>query len=319
MDDRDAALVELGRELQATGYRFVTVTPETHRRRLANDAARGRTKAADVRDVLGWSKPFSADVLPAAWIDLLRRADVLDEQGGELRARVRASTYGRDLFFHSAYPTTSADAVFFGPDTYRYVRLLETVARDRRDARERRLVDVGAGAGPGAIVALRAGLATRAVLADVNDAALRLARINAVVAGLEASIELVKSDVLGAVTDPVDVVVSNPPYLKDPGARTYRDGGGAFGEALAVRILREGIARVRSGGSIVLYTGVAVVDGEDVFLREVEPICRAAGVRWTYEEIDPDVFGEELDTPAYAAADRICAIALKVDAAMNGA
>lgn len=313
MDDRDAALVDLGRELQAAKYRFVTVTPETHRRRLANDTARDRSAARDARDVFGWSKPFRADVLPARWVDLLRRARALDENGEELRARVRASTLGEDLFFHSAYPTTSADSVFFGPDTYRYARLIESAARERpAGARTGTIVDVGCGAGPGGIVALRAGLASRAILVDVNDAALRLARVNAMLAKLEDSVTAVASDVLSSVADPIDVVVTNPPYLKDPGARTYRDGGGAFGEALAVRIVREALGRVRSGGRIVVYTGVAIVDGEDVFLREIEPLCREARATWTYEEIDPDVFGEELETAAYASADRIAAVGLHV-------
>jgi methylase of polypeptide subunit release factors len=310
MDDRDEALVELGRELQAAGYRFVTVTPETHRRRLANDASRGRPLARDARDVFGWSKPFRADLLPPRWVALLRRGDVLDENGDEMHARIRASTLGEDLFFHSAYPTTSADAVFFGPDTYRYARLVEQAARTPGTGT---VVDVGCGAGPGGIAALRAGLASRALLVDVNEAALRLTRVNAAIAKLDGVVSVVESDVLAAVGDPIDVVVTNPPYLKDPGARTYRDGGGAFGEALAVRIVREALARVRSGGRIVVYTGVAIVDGEDVFLREIEPLCRGAGARWSYEEVDPDVFGEELDTPPYVAADRIAAVGLHVE------
>lgn len=312
MDDRDAALVGLGRELASAGYRFVTVTPETHRRRLVNDTARGDASAKDARDVFGWSKPFRADVLPARWVELLRRAEAIDENDDGMRARVRVSTLGKDLFFHSAYPTTSADSVFFGPDTYRYARLIERCARGTGT-----VVDVGCGAGPGGIVALRAGLAARAVLGDVNREALRLSRVNATLAGLEGSVKVVESDVLSAVSDPIDVVVSNPPYLKDPGARTYRDGGGAFGEALAIRIVREALApgRVRSGGRIIVYTGVAIVDGADVFLREVEPLCRDAGARWSYEEIDPDVFGEELDGPAYAAADRIAAVGLHVQVA----
>jgi hypothetical protein len=35
-----------------------------------------------------------------------------------------------------------------------------------------------------------------------------------------------------------------------------------------------------------------------------------AGFSWRYGEVDPDVFGEELDTPAYAHADRISAVVL---------
>jgi hypothetical protein len=35
-------------------------------------------------------------------------------------------------------------------------------------------------------------------------------------------------------------------------------------------------------------------------------------MRWSYAEVDPDVFGEELETPAYADADRIAAVVLTV-------
>ena len=35
-----------------------------------------------------------------------------------------------------------------------------------------------------------------------------------------------------------------------------------------------------------------------------------AGCPFSYREIDPDVFGEELDAPAYAHAERIAAVAL---------
>lgn len=84
----------MGRELAAAGYSFVTVTPETHRRRLANDAARGRAAATSARDVFGWSKPFASGVLPATWIALLRAADAIDESGDELRARAAFLGHG---------------------------------------------------------------------------------------------------------------------------------------------------------------------------------------------------------------------------------
>jgi hypothetical protein len=33
---------------------------------------------------------------------------------------------------------------------------------------------------------------------------------------------------------------------------------------------------------------------------------------WTYRELDPDVFGEELATPGYESVDRIAAVVLTV-------
>src|SRR5690606_38669702 len=95
------------------------------------------------------------------------------------------------LFAHSGFPTTDADAVFFGPDTYRFCALLERAA-----GRAKRVVDVGCGSGVGGLVLGAA--AKRVVLADINERALRFARVNAALAGVDA--EVVRSDVLADVT-----------------------------------------------------------------------------------------------------------------------
>jgi methylase of polypeptide subunit release factors len=297
------ALIDLGRVLLREGYSFVTVTPETHRRANANAEARGRGMARSVRDVLGWSRPFHEDAIPRHVVALLRAADALEARDGMLLARVRFSSIGPRLFVHGAYPTHDPDAVFFGPDTYRFCALIE-----RDGTRARRVVDVGCGSGAGGIVASAA--ADRVVLADVNDAALAMARVNATLAGLR-DVEIVNSDILRSIDGEVDRVLANPPYLVDEGARTYRDGGGDFGAALSLRITREALARLAPGGSLILYTGAAVVDGVDTFRRDVVPIVEGFGASYTYVEIDPDVFGEELATSAYAAVDRIAAVALR--------
>jgi release factor glutamine methyltransferase len=103
----------------------------------------------------------------------------------------------------------------------------------------------------------------------------------------------------------------NPPYLVDPLARTYRHGGGSFGEALALRIVDEALARLAPGGRLVLYTGAAIVDGNDVLRAAAVTSCVRAGADVRYREIDPDVFGEEIaGNPAYAGVERIAAVAL---------
>jgi release factor glutamine methyltransferase len=298
MDIPSTSLVALGRALLAAGYHFVTVTPETHRR---VNARAGTRPAASLRDVFGWSRPFDPGLLPPAMIDLLAAADALRIDGARLRSTVRFSSLGGRIFAHSAYPTVEEDAVFFGPDTYRFCGLLARALGPCR-----RLVDVGCGSGAGGLFA--AGSASAVVLADVSPKALGFARVNAALAGVAA--EVVESDVLAGVRGTIDRVIANPPYLRDDAGRLYRDGGGAYGEALAVRIVRESLARLAPGGSLVLYTGAAIVDGEDTFLRLAGAACREAGARFTYEELDPDVFGEELGRPAYADVERIAAVAL---------
>ncbi len=113
----------------------------------------------------------------------------------------------------------------------------------------------------------------------------------------------------------VDLEIANPPYLLDGSHRVYRDGGGSLGEGLAVRIVREGLPRLRTGGKIVLYTGAPIVDGADVVRASLAPVVSAMNARMSYRELDPDVFGEELELPHYAAVERIAVIGAVITAA----
>jgi SAM-dependent methyltransferase len=295
-DSQLAALVAIGRELRRLDYAFTTVTPATHRLALQ----RRKGPALDLRDVFGWSRPFAADVVPRTILERLEAAGCSARDGDLLRSTVRFSTLGGRIFAHSAFPTTESDAVFFGPDTHRFV-----AATQRWAPRAERLVDVGCGGGAGGI--LLAGRAKQIVLADISPSALLFARVNALLAGVEA--EIVQSDVLAGVDGDIDLVIANPPYMHDPTGPTYRDGGGELGEGLAVRIVREALARVRRGGHLVLYTGSPIVGGRDTFLTAVTPALE--DVHWVYEELDPDVFGEQLGMPGYVDVERIAAVLLR--------
>ena len=80
------------------------------------------------------------------------------------------------------------------------------------------------------------------------------------------------------------------------------------GAELSLRIAREALERLPRGGGLVLYTATAIVDGEDLLLRALLPHLR--GARFDYRELDPDVFGEELDRSAYRNVERIAVVAL---------
>jgi release factor glutamine methyltransferase len=300
IDAREQALVALGRALRASGYRFTTVTPETHRR---VNRRPGSEVARDLVDVFGWSRPFRPGTLPPPIEDLLVAADAATpcDAGDLLVSRVRFSTLGADLFVHSAFPTEASAAVFFGPDTYRFAALLERSLPPRVG----RLVDVGCGSGAGGLVLRHR--ASSVVLADINPEALRHAAVNAVLAGCEDTASLVVSDILAAIDGPIDTVVANPPYLVDDGGRLYRHGGDR-GIALAARIVAEARDRLVPGGHLVLYSGTPVIDGVPLLPRQIAPLLDGTEHRW--EEIDPDVFGEELDRPAYADVDRIAVLGL---------
>jgi len=300
--DRDA-LFALGRALEAAHYRFTTITPASHQR---INARPGNAQATDLRGVFGWSRPFAATAIDPAIVSLMRRAGVLDESGPLLRSTVRASTLGERCYFHSAYPTDREDSVFFGPDTYRFVAAIERELR-KLAAPPTRVVDIGCGAGPGAVQIARRFPDAEVFAADINPASLALATINAGLAGAR-NVTPVTSNLLDGIDGEFDLIVSNPPFMLDPDARAYRNGGGARGDALSLNIVRAAMARLRPGGSLLLYTGVAISADQDAFMGAVAPLLDAACQAWSYEELDPDVFGEELATPAYADVERIAAV-----------
>jgi methylase of polypeptide subunit release factors len=299
------SLLRLGRVLQESGYRFTTVSPATHARvnaRPQNQWARS------VEDVFGWSRPFRAGVLPDGLLELMQATGELRTHGEGWRSTIRASTLDGALFFHSAYPTTRGDAVFFGPDTYRFASAIDRHLATGQPVG--RAVDIGCGAGPGAVIVARARPGADVLAVDINDHALRYTRVNAALAKT-ANVVACRSDLLGSLDGRFDLIVANPPYLLDGDERVYRHGGGGLGEGLSLAIADLAGTRLAPGGTLLLYTGSAVCRGVDRFRELVTARLQAAGLEWDYDEIDPDVFGEELLEPAYAEADRIAAVVVR--------
>jgi len=303
----DRALLNLGRGLKQRSYRFITPTPLTHERVYQRRAA---SQASDLRDVFGWSMPFDRDLVPDTFREDLQQADLVEPHGALWRSAVRWSSLDDLLFAHSAYPTTEPDAVFFGPDSYRFAQVIEAHLQQRFEPLKR-AVDIGCGAGVGALVIGRARHDAQVLAVYINPRALRMTAVNAELAGL-SNVSAYHSDVLASVEGEFDLIVANPPYMNDDRQRAYRHGGGALGEQLSVRIAGESLGRLALGGSLVLYTGVAIVAGEDPFLAAVKPLLGSDAFGWTYRELDPDVFGEELDKPGYERVERIAVVALTV-------
>ncbi len=303
----DRALLNLGRGLKESGYRFITPTPLTHERVFRRFST---PVAMNLRDVFGWSMPFDNDLLPEAFREELQQAGVIEKHDALWRSSVRWSSLGDLLFAHSPYPTVAADAVFFGPDSYRFAQVIEAYLQQRFEPLKR-AVDIGCGAGVGALVVAHARHDAEVLAVDINPRALRLTAVNAELAGL-ANVSVYQSDVLTSVEGEFDLIVANPPYMNDDRQRAYRHGGGALGEQLSVRIAGESLGRLAVGGSLLLYTGVAMVAGGDPFLDAVKPLLASDAYGWTYRELDPDVFGEELDKPGYERVERIAVVALTV-------
>jgi methylase of polypeptide subunit release factors len=316
MDARDQALVALGRELKASNYRFTTITPASHDR--VN--RRPPNPVSPLEAVFGWSRAFDRIELPEKILALLERAEELGAGDGRLRSKVRFSTLGEQLFAHSAFPTDAPDTVFFGPDTYRFARALRPQLADIGLGSSCTIIDIGCGSGAGGLhtAALMTQMQatqthTEVILADINPRALRYSQVNASLNGV-SNVRTVLSDVFDQINEGGDLIIANPPYLVDRSERLYRHGGGPLGFDLSLRIVEESIDRLYPGGRLFLYTGTPVVDGIDTFFEAVRPRLEARNCNYGYEEVDPDVFGEELENAPYDRVDRIAAVALTVHA-----
>jgi SAM-dependent methyltransferase len=303
----DRTLLELGASLLESNYRFITPTPLTHERILERYSP---PLATDLRDVFGWSMPFTSEQFSHTALDALEQAGIIERHGDLWRSAVRWSSLNDLLFVHSAYPTLQNDSVFFGPDTYRFAQAIKALLQQRFEP-VRRAVDIGCGAGVGAVIIAQARHEADILAVDINPRAVRLTAVNAELAGT-SNVTAYHSDLLNSVEGQFDLMVANPPYMNDHQQRAYRHGGGALGEALSVRIVRESLPRLEAGGTLLLYTGVAMVAGRDPFLEALEPLLSGDHFSWTYQEIDPDVFGEELLKPGYKRVERIAVVVLTV-------
>ncbi len=301
MVTNDEALVELLAALKDRNYHFIAVTPATHERVLA----RPLSKPPTPRDIFGWNRIFEEHQIEPQLLTLLRRSGFVEEADGRLRSLIRVASLGDDLFLHSGFPTNAPDAVFFGPDTYRFTRFVRAqLPAPRRSAW---IVDMGSGSGAGAIIAAKQAPPSRLSMVDVNPAAARLARVNLTFAGLQA--ETIVGD---EMPKGCDLVIANPPYMIDSAHRAYRDGGTNFGGEIACSWVAQALDALVPGGCLLLYTGAAVIEGKLPLLDRTRALCDAAEAALDVDEIDPDVFGEELERPEYERVERIAVLGIKI-------
>jgi methylase of polypeptide subunit release factors len=279
--------------------------------------AREQTGRRSIEDILGWNRAFSAEQVAQDDLERLAEAGILESVGAVLRSTIRFSTLGQQLFVHSSFPTEQSDAVFFGPDTYRFARFIDSsldTFKLRSTHGGMRILDVGAGSGAGGLhaAARTAELLPSVTLSDINRRALRFCAINAVLNAVPG-VSIIQSDLFECIPGVFDLIIANPPYLIDPLGRTYRHGGGPLGFELSLRIASEGLSCLAPGGRLLLYTGSAIVNGSDLFRAALLSGLAGRDVRLSYEEIDPDVFGEELDHAPYDRADRLAVVGVTID------
>ncbi len=131
----------------------------------------------------------------------------------------------------------------------------------RGDPRLTRVHDACTGSGCVAVALKNAVPDLQVSASDISAPALEVAEANAR-AILGAPLPAVRSDLLDAVAGPLDLISSNPPYLRDDEMADMRRlrwpepelalAGGTDGTAVAERLIRAAPARLAPGGWLVL-------------------------------------------------------------------
>lgn len=300
-EPRQEALKALLDHLYGRNYGFVMPGRSTHARGRAHRPGQAITA---LTDLFGWGRPLALPDLDRETAALARAAGVIESAGfGQIQSSLAVSRVGDCLHLHSM-PGVDGDAVFLGPDTYRFLRWVDDTLEMTGDVRV--VCDIGTGSGAGAM-----RLATRFPQAlvlglDLNPSALNLATANAAAAGLSVQFQVTSG--LADVAGPLDRIIMNPPFIADPQARLYRDGGGMLGAERALDWVTQGIDRLGDRGQIILYTGAPIVEGTDILRDALGELAARSALRMTYEELDPDIFSGSLRGAAYETVERLAAV-----------
>ncbi|TCH65732.1 class I SAM-dependent methyltransferase [Acinetobacter sp. ANC 4862] len=299
--------------LKQRDYRFTVITPLSHQR-ILNRNNNTKNKAITLRDIFGWNLAFAEKDLEPELFAILKENQLIHFQDGQWFSHVRVASLDDELFIHSSFPTIQHDAVFFGPDTYRFVYHLKQYLAGKSQLFKRGL-ELCCGTSAAAIsIAKHYPNFNEMMVADLNPKALLYSQINASFTGLD-NIFPVYSNLFANIEGKFDLIFANPPYLIDQDQRQYRHGGNELdGNELSFTIVKEGMQRLNPQGCLFLYTGVAIRPDGNPFLEQLEKLIESKSyVNWSYEEIDPDVFGEELDQPAYQHIERIALVLVKLE------
>lgn len=330
MTNFEDSLVRIGEYLKANAYVFTTVTPDSHARVLERsyDPLALRAEREALRFLFGWNQQVRKDQLPTAFEDLLQDSSVFEliKFGTQdlVKSKIRFSTLAHDskhlLFAHSGYPTVEEDSVFFGPDSYRFTNFVLDRVKHGDDKFPLRILDLGCGSGVGAITLasflnkLPERMAEKLpefYFTDMNERALSFSkanvRLNHDVIAMEQC-RFQKSDLFKQVDAKADLVIANPPFIIDDKKRAYRHGGDHFGCALSAKMVAAAVDYLGQDGRLLMYTGASIVGGEDIFKSLIAKEILENQIH--YQELDPDIFGEELSGEAYKDVDRIAAVGL---------
>lgn len=166
---------------------------------------------------------------------------------------------GYEYFFEHRFKVTE-DTLIPRPETEELVALCLSM----NEGKTKKVVDIGTGTGAIAISLKLARPDWDVIALDISKEALCVAEENA--ENLQASIKFTQSDVLSAISEKQDIIISNPPYisqsewdLMDESVRTYEPKLALFAEndglAIYQKIASESRELLQPTGMIFLEIG----------------------------------------------------------------
>lgn len=308
------ALLYLLKFLREQYYQFTVITPLSHLR-IYNRKMNESSDQRSLQDIFGWNLAFTSTCLNKQVFSILKNAQIIRIENNQFYSNVRVASIDNQLFIHSAFPTIEKDAVFLGPDTYRFYYHLKQYLLNHVQPITRGL-ELCCGTSAVAIsIAQSFPNIAEIYTADINPKALFYSRLNKIFNAAKR-ISPLYSDLFSGLEGNFDLIFANPPYLIDSQERQYRHGGNQLnGMELAFKILKAGIERLTPQGTLFLYSGMPISPQGNQFLEAVQEwIQFYPGFEYCYEEVDPDVFGEELDQMAYRHVERIAVGLIKISA-----
>jgi len=211
----------------------------------------------------GWSR---ARVLAEAQHTPTPQQQAAFERMVGRRAQLEPVAYiiGRREFYGMDFEVTP-DTLVPRPETELLVELALAAARRmvRDGARQVDVADIGTGTGCISVAVAANCPAARVLAVDVSAAALAVAARNVARHRLGAQVRLAQGDLLGPLAEPVDMLLSNPPYTIladiDENVRRHEPhlalDGGPDGLDLYRRLLADAPARLVRGGVVILEIG----------------------------------------------------------------
>jgi len=154
------------------------------------------------------------------------------------------------------------------PDTEALVEV--AIARSRHVSMSARVLDLCTGSGCVAITLARERPTTHVIATDKSEDAIAVASTNAVRLGAY-NVSFAVCDLFGDLARPFDVITANPPYIASAEVETLSPDivkfeprlaldGGATGDDVVARIVREAPSHLVSGGVLAIEVGAGQSD-----------------------------------------------------------